>query len=108
MNVAALPASVPDLSTNILGPGSNGQSANLAVEKAREAAEDFEAMFLSIMLDFMWKGPNTDSLFGGGNGEQMFRSVMNQEYGKAMAKSGGIGLADTIYQEIIKLQEAAS
>ena len=39
-------------------------------------------MFLSIMLDFMWKGPNTDALFGGGKGEEMFHSVLTQEYGE--------------------------
>jgi Rod binding domain-containing protein len=29
-----------------------------------------------------------------------------EEFGKAMARSGGIGLADSIYQQIIKMQEA--
>ena len=102
-----LAAPLPDLSANILSPTLGKPQANLAAEKARETAQDFEAMFLSIMLDFMWKGPNTDALFGGGNGEDMFRSVLTQEYGKTMARAGGVGLADTIYQEIIKLQEAA-
>ena len=102
-----LAAPIPDLSASILSPKASTPHANLAAEKAKETAQDFEAMFLSIMLDFMWKGPNTDALFGGGNGEDMFRSVLTQEYGKTMARAGGVGLADTIYQEIIKLQEAA-
>ena len=102
-----LAAPIPDLSTSILSPSIGKPHANLAAEKAKETAQDFEAMFLSIMLDFMWKGPNTDSLFGGGKGEEMFHSVLTQEYGKTMARSGGIGIADTIYHEIIKLQEAA-
>ena len=72
---------------------------------AKKTAEDFEAFFLSQMFEHMFSGIEPDALFGGGQGEEVFRSMMFQEYGKAVARQGGIGLADMVQKEIIKLQE---
>ena len=44
-------------------------------------------------------------LFGGGQGEKIYRSMMVQEYGKAVAKAGGVGIADAVQREILKMQE---
>jgi Rod binding domain-containing protein len=73
---------------------------------ARKAAESFEAFFISQMLADMFTGVETDPLFGGGPGETIFRSLMIDEYGKAVASSGGIGIADSVMREIVRLQEA--
>jgi len=72
---------------------------------ARKAAEDFEAVFLAQFLETMYQGIATDGPFGGGNGEEMFRSMMLEKHAQGMAKNGGIGLADAVYSEIIRLQE---
>ena len=34
-------------------------------------------------------------MFGGGSGEEMYRSLLNQEYGKAIATRGSMGIATT-------------
>ncbi len=73
--------------------------------QARKVAEDFEAFFLSQFIGHMFAGVKTDGPFGGGQGEEIFRSVLTQEYGKVMARNGGVGIADDVYREIIKLQE---
>lgn len=73
--------------------------------RAREAAEEFEAQFLSVFAESMFAGIKTDGPFGGGQGEAVFRSLLIQEYGAGMAKTGGIGVADQVYREILKLQE---
>jgi Rod binding domain-containing protein len=78
------------------------------VTKARAAAQDFEAFFLSQVFEEMFAGVEPDSMFGGGQGETVFRSLMLQEYGKAVAQRGGIGIADAVQKEILKLQEAQS
>ena len=72
--------------------------------RAKEAGQKFESQFLSVMLQQMYAGVKTDGPFGGGAGEEMFRSLMTEEMGKQMTRSGGIGLADTIQREILKLQ----
>ena len=67
------------------------------IEKIREAAAEFEALFLSEMMNHMFAGVDVDPMFGGGSGEQMFRGMMIQEYGKMMSRThNGIGLADPI------------
>lgn len=73
--------------------------------RARETAEDFEAMFIAQMLNAMKLGVDPDSAFGGGAGEEAFQSQMAEEYGKSMAKVGGIGVADAIYKAILRAQE---
>lgn len=73
--------------------------------KAWETAKDFESQFLSTMTQSMFDGVKADSLFGGGQGEDMFRSMLVGQYSKEMTNAGGIGIADRIYGEILKLQE---
>ena len=72
---------------------------------AREAAEAFEAMVIAQMLAPMFATLPTDGPFGGGHAEGVYRSMMVDEIGKTVAGSGGIGLADSVHAEILKLQE---
>jgi Rod binding domain-containing protein len=48
---------------------------------------------------------DTEGLFGGGQSEKIFRSMMVDEYGKAIAQAGGVGIADAVQREILKMQE---
>lgn len=79
-----------------------------SMQAAREAAVEFEAMFLSQMVEQMFTDIKTDGYFGGGQGEKMFRSMLSQEYGREMAEKGGIGIADMVQKEILKIQEEAN
>ncbi len=74
-------------------------------EAARKAAEEFEQVFLTTYLEQMFSGLKTEAPFGGGTGEEIFRSMLLDEYSSEMSKSGGIGLADHVYREILTLQE---
>lgn len=76
-------------------------------KKARAAAESFEAFFIGQYLEQMFAGIRTDGIFGGGNAENIYRSLMLQEVGKNIAAGGGIGIADSVQREILQLQEAA-
>ncbi len=76
------------------------------LQKIDETAKEFESVFLSQMLQHMFAGvEEADDWFGGGHGEEMFKSLLIDEYGKLMAKAGGIGVADHIRQEMLNLQE---
>jgi Rod binding domain-containing protein len=72
--------------------------------RAYKAAQEFEAVFLSQMVQEMNIGLKSDGVFGGGFAEETYRSLMYQEVGRQMAQTGGVGIADAVYQEIIKLQ----
>ncbi len=75
-------------------------------DSAKEAAQDFEAFFLSRMCESMFEGVSTEGIFGGGHAEKVYRSLLLNEYGKIMAQNGGIGVADYVMDAIIQMQEA--
>ncbi len=77
-------------------------------KQAKEAAEDFEAFFLSRTMESMFDTVETDAMFGGGHAEKIYRSMLVNEYGKTMAQSGGIGVADYVMNTILELQEKQS
>ncbi|SPH19341.1 hypothetical protein ASD8599_00066 [Ascidiaceihabitans donghaensis] len=65
----------------------------------RQAAENLEATFLGEMLKAAGLGESRES-FGGGAGEDQFSSFLVQQHAKAMVSSGGIGLAESIYNSL--------
>lgn len=73
--------------------------------KTREVAENFEAFFLGQMLQPMFASIEPAEPFGGGHAEKIWKSLMVDEVGKSMAKNGGIGIADIIQRDLLKLQE---
>jgi Rod binding domain-containing protein len=71
------------------------------------AAQDFEAMFATQLLKPMFDTVPVDGAFGGGNGEQVMRTFMLQEYGKMIAKTGVLGLAPQVKAAMLRAQENA-
>lgn len=82
-----------------------GLEQSKQLEKIAGTAEEFEAMFIAEMMKPMFEGISTEAPFGGGKGEEVFRSFMLQEYGKITAKTGSIGITDSVKEHLIKLQE---
>ena len=76
------------------------------IDEIEKAAKEFEAVFLSEMLKPMFEGTEIDPPFGGGKGEEIFRGFMIQEYGKLMTERGGIGIAEHVKAEMIRIQES--
>ncbi|MBE7213514.1 MAG: rod-binding protein [Gluconacetobacter diazotrophicus] len=74
--------------------------------KTWKAAQDFEAMAIGQMLQPMFDTVKPENgQFGGGAGEASFRPMLVTEMAKAMERHGGIGLADSIYAQMMRLQE---
>lgn len=71
----------------------------------KDAAQEFEAVFITEMLKPMFEGIELEEPFGGGKGEEVFHSFLLQEYGKLVAQTGSIGIADHVQQELINIQE---
>lgn len=80
--------------------------AAAVTERMRETAENFEATFLAQMMKPMFEGLKTDGPFGGGEAESTWRSFMIEAMAKQTVKAGGIGLADQVVAEMLKMQEA--
>ncbi len=75
------------------------------MERFDAVSKDFEAMFMTEMLKPMFAELKPDPRFGGGKGEEIFSGMMLQEYGKMMAETGQIGIADSVKQELIRMQD---
>ncbi len=75
-------------------------------ERARQAAEAFEAMFIAQMLEPMFDGLSASPPFGGGHGEDIYRSMMIDEMAKATVRKGGIGIADHVMKHMLRQQES--
>ncbi len=82
-------------------------AAKAKVDKIDHAAKDFEAVFISQMLTHMWSGVKTDGPFGGGHAEEVYRSMLIEEYGKVIAEQGGLGVSDALRAELINMQSQA-
>jgi flagellar protein FlgJ len=80
------------------------KAQSLARAKVKETAQAYEASFLSVMLAQMFKDVGTEAPFGGGQGEEMFKSFFVDAVAKQVTRSGGIGLAGPVEREMLKLQ----
>jgi Rod binding domain-containing protein len=74
--------------------------------RAKNAAQDFEGVFLNQMFQHMFTGIDGEGPFGGGVGVSIWRSFLTEQYAKSFAKAGGIGLADNVYRSLMAHQEA--
>lgn len=69
-------------------------------EKLRALAVQLEAGFLAEMLGHAGLG-NASEAFGGGIGEDQFSSFLRKSQAEAIAGSGGIGLAESLFRSMI-------
>lgn len=72
--------------------------------KLKSVAQEFEGVMLNELLAPMFEGLSTDGLGGGGQGEEMFRPMLVDQYAKGMAAHGGIGVADAVLKELVHMQ----
>ncbi|WP_114953990.1 rod-binding protein [Sphingosinicella terrae] len=79
-------------------------AAAAAGANAADTARDFEAVFLGQMARLMLESVEIGDQFSGGHGEEMFRGILAENLGTEMARRGGVGLAPTVMDHIIRLQ----
>jgi Rod binding domain-containing protein len=99
-----------DLSITPTAPGALPSTATPSpreTARMRETAEQFEASFLSQMFKPMFEGLKTDGIGGGGEAEGQWRSFMIDAMAKQTVRAGGIGLADQVVAQMLKMQEQA-
>lgn len=60
----------------------------------RQAAEGFEGVFMSMLVEEMMKGTDV------AEGNPVYAGLMTQKLGDQLAQSGGIGLADMLERQL--------
>lgn len=73
--------------------------------KVEKSAKEFEAMFVTQMLNHMFSSVKMEGPFSGGRAEKIWRSFMINEYGKSVTEAGGIGIAQHVKAHLLSLQE---
>lgn len=69
-------------------------------QRLRALAQEFEAAFLAQMLKDAGFGRPPEG-FGGGMGEDQMHSFLINEKAQVMARAGGIGLGETVFQYLM-------
>ncbi|WP_035692299.1 rod-binding protein [Azospirillum halopraeferens] len=87
-------------------PVTSPGSAAAPPDAADRVAKEFEAMVVGQFMEAMFAGLDAGSTFGGGAAEKPWRSFMLQEYGKAIAEAGTLGIADLVREEVARLYAA--
>ncbi|NLM54085.1 MAG: hypothetical protein GX195_04045 [Firmicutes bacterium] len=67
-----------------------------------DAAKQFEALFLNILLAEMRKTVPENDLFGNNRAEKLFESMLDQEIAEQSVKSQSLGLAKMIYDQMVR------
>ncbi len=66
-------------------------------------------MFLENVLSQAFpQEPGEGPLGDNGTGGQVYRGMLVNEYARQVAKSGGIGVSDMVYRQMLQMQERAN
>lgn len=74
--------------------------------KLRRQAEDMEGVFLNTLMKEMFASLGKDDSVGGGFATETWRGMQAEQLADAVARSGGVGLADALLPDLIAMQEA--
>jgi peptidoglycan hydrolase FlgJ len=79
----------------VSGPAAPAAPAVRPVDPAiRQAAEGFEGVFMSMLVEEMMKSTEV------AEGNPLYTGLMIEKLGDQLARSGGIGLADTLERQL--------
>ncbi|MES2984047.1 MAG: rod-binding protein [Pseudomonadota bacterium] len=76
-----------------------------SADKIDQTASEFESQFISQMVGTMFSTVDAHDALGGSDAEEVYNSMLTNEYGKIIARTGGIGVADQVKKIMLKQQE---
>lgn len=73
-----------------------------------KVAQNYESMFLETVFKQMTSGLTGEGPLGTeGDGGEIWRGMLVDEYARKVGTTGGVGIADSVYRELIRIQEGA-
>ncbi|RYE09917.1 MAG: chemotaxis protein [Hyphomicrobiales bacterium] len=76
-------------------------------DKLHKQAVELEGVFLNTLMKEMFSSLDTsEANFGGGFAEETWRGMQAEQFADVLAQNGGIGLADQLMGDLLRLQEA--
>lgn len=73
----------------------------------RKACQDFESVFTYELLKSMRKTIDKCELFHGGQGEEIYESLLDQELAKNMSGYGSNSLSEMLYQQLSRMDSSS-
>lgn len=78
----------------------NSAMASQDQEKLKKACEDFEAIFVNMLLKSMKNTVDEGGLTKKSHAREMFESMLDEEMASSIAKGKGIGIAEILYDSL--------
>lgn len=74
-------------------------------EEVDKTAKQFEGMFMAQILNTLFKEVDLDPLTENGMADDIYKSMLLDEYGELLSERGVTGIGDAVAREMLKLQE---
>lgn len=78
------------------------------LKKLKEASQEFEAYFINMLFKEMRKTIQEGGLVEKSQARSTFENMLDEEMSKNMSKQGGLGLADMIYNNMVRVYSNTS
>lgn len=76
------------------------QSQTQNEEELKQVCQEFENLFVKIMLDSMHNTLDEDGLIPKNSGAKLFEDRLYNEYARKIGNSASLGIADMMYQQM--------
>jgi peptidoglycan hydrolase FlgJ len=76
-------------------------------KELKKACQDFESVFTYELLKSMRKTIDKCDLFHGGEGEEIYESLLDQELSKSMSGYGSNSLSELLYQQLSRIDSSS-
>lgn len=71
-------------------------------KQVMKVAQGFESIFVNQMLEAMRKTVTKGNLIPESNAERTYQAMLDHEYAQAIAQTGELGLAQMIYDHLLR------
>src|SRR4030042_2834489 len=90
---------------------STGYVAGVNLQQQRDkdlkkACQDFESVFTYELLKSMRKTIDKCELFHGGQGEEIYESLLDQELSKSVSSYGSNSLSELLYRQLSRIDSS--
>ena len=75
-------------------------------QKMLALAKQFESVFYGVVLKAMRSSVQSSGLISGGNAEDIYTSMLDQEYSKLLAGGQNSSLAEAMTKQLLQLQQS--
>ena len=77
-------------------------NASSSEYEMKQATQDFEAIFLNMVIQAMWKTIPESGMFEKNSVTNIYEGIIKSALSDGLSKDGGIGIGKMLYQQLSK------